>query len=85
MHSSDGPTGEPKDKRGVGPWAVVLWQDDRHVLKELARQVRDGLGVKWEVAEQWVREAITVVSTIPSLILFSPDQLVGSQNHTGLT
>lgn len=85
MHSSDGPTGEPKDKRGAGPWAVVLWQDDRHVLKELARQVRDGLGVKWEVAEQWVREAITVVSTIPSLILFSPDQLVGSQNHTGFT
>lgn len=85
MHSSDGPTGEPKDKRGAGPWAAVLWQDDRHVLKELARQVRDGLGVKWEVAEQWVREAITVVSTIPSFILFSPDQLVGSQNHTGFT
>lgn len=85
MHSSDGPTGEPKDKRGTGPWAVVLWQDDRHVLKELARQVRDGLGVKWEVAEQWVREAITVVSTIPVFLLFLSDRLVGSQNHTSFT
>ncbi|EAL20444.1 hypothetical protein CNBE3650 [Cryptococcus deneoformans B-3501A] len=73
MHSSDGPTGEPKDKRGTGPWAVVLWQDDRHVLKELARQVRDGLGVKWEVAEQWVREAITVGRKI---ILVSPNPVI---------
>lgn len=83
MRSSDGPTGEPKERRGAGPWAVVLWQDDRHVLKELARQIRDGVGVKWEVAEQWVREAIAVVSTISVFVLFSSDYLVGSQNHTG--
>ncbi|WVQ99973.1 hypothetical protein IAU59_007116 [Kwoniella sp. CBS 9459] len=49
-------TGEPKEKRSKGPWGVVMWQDEKHVLREMTRQVRDALGVKWEVAEQWVRE-----------------------------
>ncbi|OCF37903.1 ubiquitin-protein ligase [Kwoniella heveanensis BCC8398] len=56
MLTSETITGEPKDRRGKGPWGVVMWQDEKHVLREMTRQVRDALGVKWEVSEQWVRE-----------------------------
>ncbi|ODN78777.1 hypothetical protein L202_04335 [Cryptococcus amylolentus CBS 6039] len=73
MRSTNGPTGEPRERWGKGPWAVVMWHDDKHVMKELARQVRDGVGVKWEVAEQWAREADTVGRKV---ILSSPNPVV---------
>ncbi|WVO13455.1 hypothetical protein L204_101071 [Cryptococcus depauperatus] len=73
MRTADSPTGEPKEKRGKGPWAVVLWQDDRHVLKEIARQVRDGLGIKWELADSWAREAINMGRKV---ILVSPNPVI---------
>ncbi|KAK8854813.1 hypothetical protein IAR55_003552 [Kwoniella newhampshirensis] len=56
MKTTDISTGDAKDKRGKGPWGVVMWQDEKHVLKEMTRQVRDALGIEWTVAEQWVRE-----------------------------
>ena len=55
-------TGEPKDKRALGPWSVVLWTDDKHVLKEVARQIRDALGCKYEDAERYAREVESEVS-----------------------
>ncbi|WVQ81879.1 hypothetical protein IAT38_004006 [Cryptococcus sp. DSM 104549] len=81
MRTSLGPTGEPQDKRDKGPWAVVMWQDERHVMHELARQVRDGMGVPWETAEQWVREAYQtgrktlIVSNNPIIAFHSANML----------
>lgn len=50
------------DKNRHGPWSVVLWADDKHVWKEVTRQVRDAMGVRWEEAEAWAKEAEVVVS-----------------------
>jgi E3 ubiquitin-protein ligase UBR1 len=55
-------TGEMPDRRGKGPWSVVLWADDKHVLKEVTRQVRDALGVTWEEGEVLARQVEELVS-----------------------
>ncbi|KAK6910515.1 ubiquitin-protein ligase [Kwoniella mangroviensis CBS 8886] len=71
MRNSEQPTGEMKERRDKGPWSVVMWQDEKHVSREVGRQLRDALGIKWEVAEQWVREVdevgrkIVLVSSNP--------------------
>lgn len=55
-------TGEGREKRGKGPWSVVLWSDEKHVAKEVTRQIRDALGVTWETAERYAKEVEEVVS-----------------------
>ncbi|WWC90739.1 uncharacterized protein L201_005676 [Kwoniella dendrophila CBS 6074] len=66
-------TGESKEKRSKGPWSVIMWQDEKHVLKEMTRQLRDALGIKWEIAESWVREVDEVGRKV---VCVSPDPLV---------
>ncbi|WRT68366.1 uncharacterized protein IL334_005342 [Kwoniella shivajii] len=66
-------TGESKDKRSKGPWGVVMWQDEKHVLREMTRQLRDALGIKWEIAEQWIREVDEVGRKV---ILVSPNPII---------
>ncbi|ORY35607.1 ubiquitin-protein ligase [Naematelia encephala] len=56
MQSGEENTGEPADRRGKGPWSVVLWADEKHVVKEVTRQIRDALGCSWETALKWARE-----------------------------
>ncbi|ODN89141.1 hypothetical protein L198_06460 [Cryptococcus wingfieldii CBS 7118] len=73
MRFTNRPTGEPRERWGKWPWAVMMWRDGKHVMKELAGQVRDGLGVKWEVAEHWARDADTVGLKV---ILASPNPVV---------
>jgi E3 ubiquitin-protein ligase UBR1 len=46
-----------------GPWSVVYWASEKHLMKEVTRQIRDTLGVSWEQAEHLAREAEQVVST----------------------
>lgn len=55
-------TGLPKTIRSPGPWSVIIWGDDRHTTREVTRQIRDAVGVTWEVAEGWAREVEEVVS-----------------------
>lgn len=62
MWMGTGPSGEPKDRRARGPWAVTGWADDKHVLREVTRQFRDALGVTWEVADKAAKEMDEVVS-----------------------
>ncbi|KAK4688583.1 hypothetical protein P7C73_g1533, partial [Tremellales sp. Uapishka_1] len=50
-------TAEPKDKRPRGPWSVIMWSDEKHVMQEMTRQIRDAMAVGWDVGEQWAREA----------------------------
>jgi len=62
MLAGVGGTAESEEKRTQGPWSVAFYSDDKHVLKEIARQVRDALGVSWETAEQLSKEAEHIVS-----------------------
>ena len=62
MRLPESVTGEAREKRGKGPWSVILWADEKHVAKEVTRQVRDALGVRWETAEGYVREVEEMVS-----------------------
>jgi E3 ubiquitin-protein ligase UBR1 len=62
MWQGNGPSGEPKDRRGRGPWAVTAWADEKHVLREVTRQFRDALGVTWDTAERYAKEMDEVVS-----------------------
>lgn len=55
-------SGEPLERRGKGPWSVVLWSDDKHVLKEVTRQIRDALGLTWEDSEVLARQVEELVS-----------------------
>nr|XP_019011443.1 ubiquitin-protein ligase [Kwoniella pini CBS 10737]OCF50224.1 ubiquitin-protein ligase [Kwoniella pini CBS 10737] len=73
LRDSDNPTGEAKERRSRGPWSVVMWQDEKHVLNEMTRQLRDALGIKWEVAEQWIREVDEVGRKV---VLVSPNPVV---------
>ncbi|ORX38539.1 ubiquitin-protein ligase [Kockovaella imperatae] len=57
--SSNFPTGEPIDRRSAGPWSVILWADEKHVMKEVTRQIRDALGLPWNAASYMAREADT--------------------------
>ncbi|BEI86836.1 hypothetical protein CcaverHIS002_0701820 [Cutaneotrichosporon cavernicola] len=50
------PSAEPAEARGKGPWAIVAWADERHVLREVTRQFRDATGVLWDVAERDAKE-----------------------------
>ncbi|WVR07574.1 hypothetical protein IAU60_004616 [Kwoniella sp. DSM 27419] len=81
LRTMEGPTGEPKECRGRGPWGVVMWGDDKHVLREMARQVRDGLGVTEQAAEQWVREAdevgrkVLIVSSNPIIAFHAANMI----------
>ncbi|KAL1406424.1 E3 ubiquitin-protein ligase ubr1 [Vanrija albida] len=56
MKADTGPSGEPEDRRGRGPWAVTAWADDKHVLREVTRQFRDALGVTWDTADRYAKE-----------------------------
>lgn len=47
---------EDAEGRAKGPWSVVLYSDDKHVQREVARQIRDALGVSLEIAERCTRE-----------------------------
>lgn len=62
MWQGTGPSGESKDKRGRGSWAVTGWADDKHVLKEVTRQFRDALGVTEATAEKYAKEMDEIVS-----------------------
>lgn len=62
MQAGTGSSGEPAERRGLGPWAVTAWADDRHVLREVTRQFRDALGVTWDTAERYAKEMDEVVS-----------------------
>ncbi|WWC63263.1 uncharacterized protein I303_105863 [Kwoniella dejecticola CBS 10117] len=73
LRDSDTPTGESKERRSRGPWSVVMWQDEKHVLNEMTRQLRDALGIKWEVAEQWIREVDEVGRKV---VLVAPNPVV---------
>nr|XP_019044649.1 ubiquitin-protein ligase [Kwoniella bestiolae CBS 10118]OCF23579.1 ubiquitin-protein ligase [Kwoniella bestiolae CBS 10118] len=73
LKNSEQPTGESRERRDKGPWAVVMWQDEKHVSREMSRQLRDALGIKWEVAEQWVREVDEVGRKV---VLVSPNPVV---------
>lgn len=66
MRLAETSTGEEKGKRGKGPWSVVLWADEKHVAKEVTRQIRDALGVTWETAERHAKEVEEVVSSVYS-------------------
>lgn len=55
-------TGQPPADRGKGPWSVVLWTDDKHVAKEVTRQIRDATGCKWDHAERLTKEVEHIVS-----------------------
>jgi len=61
MRLAEENTGEAREKRGKGPWSVVLWADEKHVAKEVTRQIRDALGVSWETAERYAKEVEEVV------------------------
>ena len=63
-----GGSGEVLDRRGRGPWSVVFWADEKHVIKEVTRQIRDALGVNWAVAEKLAKEAEQVVSGVRFLL-----------------
>lgn len=64
LRNGNGPSGEPAERRGRGPWAVTAWADDRHVLREITRQFRDALGVTWDTAERYAKEMDEVVSSM---------------------
>ena len=64
MLAGVGGTAESEEKRCLGPWSVAFYSDDKHVLKEIARQVRDALGVSLETAEQLSKEAEQIVSVL---------------------
>jgi E3 ubiquitin-protein ligase UBR1 len=59
--SDDDQTGEPPERRGKGPWSVTLWSDEKHVMKEVTRQVRDSLGIPWGEAEVIAQQADELV------------------------
>ena len=65
MRLAENNTGEPRERRGKGPWAVILWADDKHVWKEVTRQIRDALGASWESSERYAKQVEEVVSTPP--------------------
>jgi E3 ubiquitin-protein ligase UBR1 len=56
-------SGETEQNRALGPWSVTLWSDEKHVLRETTRQIRDGMGVTTEVAAKWAKETEDIVST----------------------
>lgn len=88
MLAGVGGTAESEEKRSQGPWSVAFYSDDKHVLKEMARQVRDALGVSWETAEQLSKEAEHIVSTArvcSSMILTVRDVKSFSQRLTRLS
>jgi len=62
MLNGVGGTAEPRESRDKGPWSVAVYSDDKHVLREVTRQMRDALGVSWETAEQLAKEADEKVS-----------------------
>jgi E3 ubiquitin-protein ligase UBR1 len=64
MAATTMPTGEPVERRGIGPWSVVLWTDDKHVLRENTRQIRDALGVSWDEAEVLAKQTDELVSAL---------------------
>jgi E3 ubiquitin-protein ligase UBR1 len=55
-------SGEEAEGRAKGPWSVILFGDDKHVGKEVARQIRDALGTSQEDAEMSTRELEAMVS-----------------------
>ena len=64
MRLAENNTGEARERRGKGPWSVVLWADEKHVAKEVTRQIRDSLGVSWETAERHAEEVEGVVGRL---------------------
>lgn len=58
---------EPIERRGLPPWSCVLWADEKHVLREVTRQIRDGTGCEWKRAMRMAREAELVVSGLEDL------------------
>lgn len=67
MRKPETQTGHPKEKRGEGPWSVVLWADDKHVAREVTRQIRDATGCKWDHAEKLTKEVEHIVRLHPTL------------------
>jgi len=65
MRLAEDNTGEGRERRGKGPWSVILWSDEKHVVREVTRQIRDALGVSWETAERYAKEVEEVVSGHP--------------------
>jgi E3 ubiquitin-protein ligase UBR1 len=68
MLAGVGGTAESEEKRCLGPWSVAFYSDDKHVLKEIARQIRDALGVSLETAEQLAKEAEQLVSGLTDIL-----------------
>jgi E3 ubiquitin-protein ligase UBR1 len=62
MREPEHVTSVPRDLRGRGPWAVVVWGDDKHTAKEFTRQIRDAAGVSHRTAEAYTREIEETVS-----------------------
>ena len=56
MSEADPQTAEPLPWRGAGPWAVVVYSDDKHNANEIARQLVNTN--KWDVddAHEWVKD-----------------------------
>ena len=89
MVSSEKHTSEPADRRSSGPWSVVLWADEKHVMKEVTRQIRDALGVPWNTAAYMAREADTYgrkcVLTTPNPIVAFHTASMFQQIDLGVT
>ena len=62
MQELKGGTEEPPESR-EGPWSVVMWADEKHVAKEVARQLRDALGISMDRALRYTKQADEIVST----------------------
>lgn len=67
MRGADRPTGEAQTSRSKGPWGVTLWADEKHVVKEVARQIRDAIGIGYEEAERFTKEVEDIVSHMLSV------------------
>ncbi|KAL7423887.1 E3 ubiquitin-protein ligase ubr1 [Cryptotrichosporon argae] len=55
--------GEPHEQsqphersQAQGPWAVTAYADDKHVLKEVTRQIRDAIGCDWADASRYAKD-----------------------------
>ena len=70
---------ENLDRRVAGPWSVVLWADEKHVVREVTRQIRDSIRVQWKAAAYMVREMEDQASQTFAILMMVPDLIAGPQ------
>lgn len=68
-----GGTAEGKEQRSQGPWSVAVYSDEKHTVKEVARQLRHALGISMDHAEPLAREVESfgrkVIITCPNPVI----------------